>query len=96
VTTPDRPPVVGQHPSHLRDYEYKRLGTVSLLPVLDLHSGRIIEIVSDTHKSGRFIVFLKKLEDAYPAPQRIRLILDNHSAHISRETRATWTRCRSV
>jgi hypothetical protein len=31
LTTPDRPPVVGQHASHLRDYEYKRLGTVSLL-----------------------------------------------------------------
>jgi transposase len=87
VTTPDRPPVVGKHPSHLRDYEYKRLGTVSLLAGLDLHSGRIIETVSDTHKSADFIRFLKKLEDAYPAPQRIRLILDNHSAHISKETR---------
>jgi transposase len=87
VTTPDRPPVAGRHPSHLRDYEYKRLGTVSLLAGLDLHSGRIIETVSDTHKSADFITFLKKLEDAYPAPQRIRLVLDNHSAHISKETR---------
>jgi transposase len=88
VTTPDRPPVPGQYPSHLRDNEYKRLGTVSLLAGLDLHSGRIIETISDTHKSADFIVFLKKLEDAYPAPQKIRLILDNHSAHISKETRS--------
>src|SRR6266851_7024269 len=51
TTTPDRPPVVGQHPSHLRDYEYKRLGTVSLLAGLDLHTGRIIETISDTHNS---------------------------------------------
>src|SRR5436190_524902 len=80
VTTPDRPPVAGQYPSHLRDNEYIRLGTVSLLAGLDLHSGRVIETVSDTHKSADFIAFLKKLEDAYPAPQRIRLILDNHSA----------------
>jgi transposase len=87
VTTPDRPPVAGQYPSHLRDNEYIRLGTVSLLAGLDLHSGRVIETVSDTHKSADFIAFLKKLEDAYPAPQRIRLILDNHSAHISKETR---------
>ena len=36
VTTPDRPPVVGQYPSHLRDYEYERLGTVSLLAGLEL------------------------------------------------------------
>ena len=87
VTTPDRPPVVGQYPSHLRDYEYERLGTVSLLAGLDLHSGRIIEIVSDTHNSGDFIAFLKKLDDAYLEHQQIRLVLDNHSAHISKETR---------
>ena len=42
VTTPDRPPVPGLYASHLRDYEYERLGTVSLLAGLDLHTGRII------------------------------------------------------
>ena len=88
VTTLDRPPVVGTHASHLRDYEYKRLGTVSLLAGLDLHSGKVIETVRDTHKSADFIAFLKKLEAVYPAPQKIRLVLDNHSAHISKETRA--------
>ena len=87
VTTLDRPPVVGMHFSHLRDYEYKRLGTVSLLAGLDLHNGKVIEIVSDTHNSADFIAFLKKLGEAYQAPQRIRLVLDNHSAHISKETR---------
>ena len=87
VTTPDRPPVVGQYSSHLRDYEYERLGTVSLLAGLDLHSGRIIETVSDTHNSGDFITFLKKLDSAYRERHKIRLVLDNHSAHISKETR---------
>lgn len=87
LTTPDRPPVVGQYPCHLRDYEYERLGTVSLLAGLDLHSGRIIETVSDTHKSADFIAFLKKLAGSYPEHQKIRLVLDNHSAHISKETR---------
>src|SRR6266851_4071115 len=88
VTTPDRPPVVGQHSSHLRDYEYKRLGTVSLLAGLDLHTGRIIETISDTHKSADFVAFLKKLDGAYPEHHKIRLVLDNHSAHISKETRS--------
>lgn len=87
MTTPDRPPVAGRHPSHLRDYEYERLGTVSLLAGLDLHSGRVIETISDTHNSADFIDFLKKLQDTYPAHQKIRLVLDNHSAHISKETR---------
>jgi transposase len=88
VTTPDRPPAAGQYPAHLRDYEYVRLGTVSLLAGLDLHSGKVVEMVSDTHKSADFIAFLKKLDETYPQHQKIRLVLDNHSAHISRETRS--------
>ncbi len=88
VTTPDRPPVAGQHPSPLRDYEYERLGTVSLLAGLDLHSGRIVETISDTHNSADFIAFLQKLDGAYPGHQKIRLVLDNHSAHISKQTRS--------
>ena len=46
------------------------------------------KIVSDSHASADFIVFLGKLDDAYPPQTRIRLLLDNHSAHISKETRA--------
>jgi len=87
VTTSDKPPVPGLHASHLRDYEYKRKGTVSLLAGLDLHSGKVIEIVSNTHKSSDFIRFLQALDASYPASTTIRLILDNHSAHISKETR---------
>src|SRR5215468_3170478 len=61
--------------------------TVSLLAGLDLHSGRVIETVSDTHNSADFIAFLRQLDSAYPEHHQIRLILDNHSAHISKETR---------
>lgn len=86
VTTTDRPPVPGLHASHLRDYEYKRLGTVSLLAGIDLHTGSVTEIVKNTHKSSDFIEFLTKLDGHYPATQTLRLILDNHSAHISKET----------
>ena len=35
-----------------------------------------------------FIEFLKLIDTAYPTQTAIRLILDNHSAHISKETRA--------
>ena len=87
TTTPDRPPAPNQFASHLRDYEYKRLGTVSLLAALDLHTGRVTEIVRDRHASADFVVLLGKLDENYPAQTRIRLLLDNHSAHISKETR---------
>ena len=88
TTTPDRPPAPNQYPSHLRDYEYKRLGTVSLLAGLDLHTGRVTEIVRDRHASLDFIALLMKLDAGYPPQIRIRILLDNHSAHISKETRA--------
>jgi hypothetical protein len=44
--------------------------------------------VRDTHKSSDFIAFLQRLDARYPAGTPIRLLLDNHSAHISRETQA--------
>ncbi|MGH9437873.1 MAG: IS630 family transposase [Terriglobia bacterium] len=87
-TAPDRPPKANEFASHLRDYEYKRLGTVSLLAGLDLHTGRVTEIVSDHHASADFIALLAKLDAAYQPQTRIRLLLDNHSAHISKQTQA--------
>ena len=91
TTTPDRPPEPNKFTSHQRDYEYQRLGTVSLLAGLDLHTGRVTELVSDRHASADFIALLGKLDAAYPPQIRIRLLLDNHSAHISKETQAWLT-----
>lgn len=70
-----------------RDYEYKRLGTVSLLAGIDLLTGEAIPLVSDTHRSSDFIEFLKILDKKYPSQDKIRIILDNHSAHTSKETK---------
>lgn len=69
-----------------RDYEYVRLGTLSLLAAIDLQTGESIPFVNETHKSSDFITFLKILDEKYPKNDKIRLILDNHSAHTSRET----------
>lgn len=81
-------PVPKQFSSRGRDYEYKRLGTVSLLAGIDLHTGRVIPLVKDRHRSREFTEFLDKLDDSYPKEWKIRLVLDNHSAHISKETQA--------
>jgi len=44
--------------------------------------------IEDRHRSREFVAFLKQLDAAYPAQTAIKLILDNHSAHISKETGA--------
>jgi len=85
---PDLPPIPGQYAQMGRDYEYKRLGTVSLLAALDLHDGHVIAQVHDRHRSREFISLLKEMDQCYPKDCTIRVILDNHSAHISKETMA--------
>jgi transposase len=70
-----------------RDYEYKRLGTLSLIAGIDLLTGEAIPVVSETHKSSDFISLLKKFDEMYPKGDVIRIICDNHSAHKSREVR---------
>jgi len=88
TTAPDLPPVPGAHATFSREHEYQRHGTVSLLAGIDLLSGKVHALVKDRHRSREFIEFLKLLDAAYPATTAIKLILDNHSAHISKETRA--------
>ena len=88
TTAPDLPPEPGVHACFARDHEYRRHGTLSLLAGIDLLSGQVHALVRDRHRSREFIEFLKLLDAAYPASTAIKLILDNHSAHISRETRA--------
>jgi transposase len=87
-TAPDLPPVPGKHPKIARDHEYERLGTCSILAALDLQDGRVTARVEDHHRSVEFIALLSDLDAKYPPECTIRIILDNHSAHISKETLA--------
>jgi transposase len=87
-TAPDLPPVPGKHPRIGRDHEYQRLGTCSILAALDLQDGHVTARVEDRHRSVEFIGLLSDLDARYPPECTIRIILDNHSAHISRETQA--------
>ncbi len=86
LVAPDLPPIPGKHKTVGRDYEYRRMGTVSILAALDLHTGNIIAQVHDRHRSREFVELLKELDAHYPQESVIRIILDNHSAHVSKET----------
>jgi transposase len=87
-TAPDLPPVPAKYSTVSRDHEYKRHGTLSILASLDLHDGHVVARVEERHRSREFVALLKDLDAYYPAGMTIRIILDNHSAHISKETRA--------
>ena len=53
-----------------------------------MHDGHITARVEDRHRSVEFIALLKDLDSYYPPECSIRLILDNHSSHLSQETSA--------
>ena len=76
-----------KHSCISRDYEYKRLGTLSLLAGIDLQTGEAIPLVSKTHNSKDYIEFLKILDAKYPKGDKIRIVLDNLKVHTSEETR---------
>lgn len=76
-----------KHPTISRDYEYKRLGTLSLLAAIDLQTGEAIPLVRDKHSSKEYIEFLQLLDDKYPRGDKIRIVLDNLKVHTSEATR---------
>lgn len=76
-----------RHPTISRDYEYKRLGTLSLLAAIDLQTGEAIPLVRDKHSSKEYIEFLKLLDDKYQKGDKIRIVLDNLKVHTSEATR---------
>lgn len=57
-----------------------------LLVTIDLLTGEAILLINPSHKSPDFVSFLKILDKKYPVNNKIRIILDNHSAYISRDT----------
>jgi hypothetical protein len=83
TTAPDLPPKPEKHPAVQRDHEYKRLGTVTLSAAVDLVTGVVHHAITQRHRSREFVAFLQKLD----AGVLICVLLDNHSAHRSRETR---------
>jgi transposase len=85
------PPAPWRHQRVARDHEYVRHGTLSLLAGIDLVTGEVHTSVEERHRSREFVAFLQKLDAAYPPTTAIRLILDNHAAHVSKETRAWLT-----
>jgi DDE superfamily endonuclease len=71
-----------------RDHEYVWHGTLSLLAGIDPLTGEVHASVEEWRRWREFVAFLQKLDAAYPPATAIKLILDNHSAHVSKETKA--------
>ena len=82
---PDLPPVPGKYSRLGRDYEYARCATLSLLAGTDLVSGNIHAMARERHRSSEFVDYLKMLDQQYSQNMKVVILLDNHSAHKSKE-----------
>lgn len=81
---PDLEPDLQHGGTMARDYEYKRLGTLSLLAGIDLFTGEVVGIVREKHTSAEFIEFLKAVDNKYSDDLVIKIILDNLRVHTSK------------
>ena len=70
TTAPDRPPLPGTSPTVMRDHEYKRHGTLTLMAGIDLLTGHVHALVKERHRSREFIEFLSSsTPPTPPTPQ---------------------------
>lgn len=68
-----------------RTHDYKRNGTACLFAAFDVLSGRVIGKMGQSCKSHEFLGFMKSVEKKVPKDKDLHIVLDNLSAHKTRE-----------
>ena len=70
-----------------RTHDYKRHGTTSLYAAFNILTGRIVGKVAERTRSKEFLSFLRQIDRRHPKGKDLHIILDNHSAHKTKEIR---------
>src|SRR5712672_3630065 len=66
-------------------FEYYRHGTLSLYAALDVKTGKVQEMTAARHTSQDFVAFLEGLVKRTAWARQIHVVLDNLSAHKTKE-----------
>lgn len=69
-------------------HDYKRNGTTTLFAALEVLAGKVVGQCYQRHRHQEFIRFLKTLNQEFPAPLPLHLILDNYGTHKKGKVRA--------
>ena len=62
-------------------HDYKRNGTTTLFAALDVLQGRVVGQCFERHRHQEFLRFLRRLDDEFPGPTPLHLVLDNYGTH---------------
>ena len=70
-------------------HDYKRNGTTTLFAALELLQGKVVGECYQRHRHQEFWKFLRCLDEAFPEPVPLHLVIDNYGTHKKQEVR-TW------
>jgi transposase/transcriptional regulator with XRE-family HTH domain len=62
-------------------HDYKRNGTTTLFAALEVLQGRVIGQCFERHRHQEFLRFLRRLDQEFPAPTPLHLVMDNYGTH---------------
>jgi transposase len=69
-------------------HDYKRNGTTSLFAALEVLQGRVIGQCFERHRHQEFLKFLRQLDQEFPGPVPLHLVMDNYGTHQHPKVRA--------
>jgi transposase len=62
-------------------HDYKRHGTTTLFAALEVLQGRVIGQCFERHRHQEFLKFLRRLDQEFPGPVPLHLVIDNYGTH---------------
>jgi len=72
-------------------HDYKRNGTTTLFPALELLQGRVIGQCYARHRHQEWLKFLRRLDEEFPGEVPLHLVMDNYGTHKTPQVQA-WLR----
>ena len=62
-------------------HDYKRHGTTTLFAALEVLQGRVIGQCYARHRHQEWLKFLRRLDEEFPGPVPLHLVMDNYGTH---------------
>lgn len=62
-------------------HDYKRHGTTTLFAALEVLEGRVVGQCFERHRHQEFLRFLRRLDQEFPGPVPLHLVMDNYATH---------------
>jgi transposase len=75
-------------------HDYKRNGTTTLFAALELAQGKVVGECYQRHRHQEFLKFLRRLDEEFPGPVSLHLVMDNYGTHTKQEVHSWLKRHR--